>query len=214
MTADSELVWTQRTASADNIPSEGNTPTTGRSTRDLFRQTAGKIVLCLSPGVFTAAEPPLLSETAEAGRPSMALSANGRLPQEQQDRLDRLFGHLKTLVSEAGGCVISKATVKHVKSVWEQARASVGSTLTVPSAANGPDEEVLLRWTSGEHLLEVNVYPTGKAEWFYWNRSTDESCEQSAASGDQLPAEAASKLRLIASLKASSRQVGSASLPH
>ena len=52
---------------------------------------------------------------------------------------------------------------------------TMAPTLPMPNAGDGPSGEMILSWNIGPHHLEVEIEPSGEAEWFYLNFQTNET---------------------------------------
>ena len=80
---------------------------------------------------------------------------------------------------------------------WINAQQAVG-TLPVPMAIPSEDGSMHLAWDRDEHHLDVDLHGDGTYEWFYSNRITDEldGTDEDRVSG--MPADLASRFRIIA----------------
>jgi hypothetical protein len=172
------------------------------------RQHYWHSVDCVEVHIPSVASPFAITAWGEGNQ--WHLNPVNTLPAGRQHDLRRLFNHLHHIASDAGRRGVDERTVRYAEGIWQTASHAIGSTLTVPSAANTPDGEILMRWTSGDHLLDVTVQPAGDTEWFYWNRRDDASWDLTVAASSDLPPEVISKLRLIARLKSGTVETPSA----
>ena len=67
----------------------------------------------------------------------------------------------------------------------------------VPDAIPGVDGKLFYTWKSGEHYLDLEMFPDGETEFFYRNAQSGRLWNLSSRINVPLPREAASKLRLF-----------------
>jgi hypothetical protein len=67
----------------------------------------------------------------------------------------------------------------------------------VPDAIPGVDGKLFYTWKSGEHYLDLEMFPDGETEFFYRNAQSGRLWNLSSRIDLPLPREAASKLRLF-----------------
>jgi len=67
----------------------------------------------------------------------------------------------------------------------------------VPDAIPGVDGKLFYTWKSGEHYLDLAMFPDGETEFFYRNAQSGKLWNLSSRIDVPLPPEAASKLRLF-----------------
>ena len=71
--------------------------------------------------------------------------------------------------------------------VWQTAWQESGNRLSRPATTAGEGGPVGFNWDRGEHHLEAEIPRDGPVEWFYLNRTTDETWEADQPAGAPLP---------------------------
>jgi hypothetical protein len=86
-------------------------------------------------------------------------------------RHQRLFNYLVQIITAKE---IAGDTANRAWKAWENLSKASDKTLSAPDAAPGPNGELLYTWDKAEHHFELEVFPTGGAEFFYRNRTSGE----------------------------------------
>ncbi len=90
-------------------------------------------------------------------------------------RRQMLHDYLQT-IRDAGD--ISADTAKLAWNAWQHLREAAARDLSVPDAAPGPEGQLLYAWNKSEHHLELEIFPNRPAEFFYFNRVSQEAWEE------------------------------------
>jgi hypothetical protein len=108
--------------------------------------------------------------------------------------------HLDFLREQSTGLSpsITTVTASLAEKVWFNLSKLIGRSLPVPSAATGPDGQVLYSWSVGKDHLEIEILPTGSAEVFYRNRISGENwLTEYLIDRQDIPAKATDRLQQI-----------------
>ena len=82
--------------------------------------------------------------------------------------------------------------------VWQAAWRESGNRLSRPATTAGEGGPVGFNWDRGEHHLEAEIPRHGPVEWFYLNRTTDETWDADQPAGAPLPPDSFKYFELIA----------------
>ena len=154
-------------------------------------------VLELPPSVYSA----LLKAAQDTGTTPVgwiAAHLPGSLQENGTDdaplaRIQRLAYYLGT-VSNAGDISHEAATTALI--VWNEISKTLRA-LPVPDAAPGPEGQLLYTWNRGEHHLELEIFPEAPAEFFYYNRASEETWQEDYRVGEPLSEAALARLSLF-----------------
>jgi hypothetical protein len=113
-----------------------------------------------------------------------------------EDQLNRIEGLAYYLGRIAQTGEIAAHTATLALQVWNDLHKAT-SSLPVPDAAPGPDRQLLYTWNQGEHHLEFEIFPAEPAEFFYLNRATHISWEESYVIGSTLSDAILKHLRFV-----------------
>lgn len=125
------------------------------------------------------AELPPVSETQQGGA---ADDKTARLLRELS-RVQKLQYYLRSLVRNGD---VDSSTALQAWRVWHSLSCALSNTLPVPDAASGPNGEILYTWNARSHHFELEIFPDGRAEFFYINHDTDDMWSADYT-GDPLP---------------------------
>lgn len=93
----------------------------------------------------------------------------------QDSRIAGLRRYLAQVSSyEEEAPLISEATAASSLAAWKALWSASGKRLSVPDACPGPDGQLLYTWDREEHHLELEIFPSGRGEFFYRNRKSGE----------------------------------------
>ncbi|HEY3354992.1 MAG TPA: hypothetical protein VGQ83_17190 [Polyangia bacterium] len=67
---------------------------------------------------------------------------------------------------------LSEEHVAHTRSFWRHVRVNVSPWFPFPQAMPGPGDRIQLSWDRGAHHVDVDIFPTGRYEWFYRDGGT------------------------------------------
>ena len=102
-----------------------------------------------------------------------------------------------TKISMGDEPLISAETARLACEAWCQVSEATGASLPVPAACAGPDGQLLYSWDRDEHHLELEISPSGPAEFFYRDRRIHEFWGAEYQIGDPPPGYAIEKLKLF-----------------
>jgi hypothetical protein len=98
--------------------------------------------------------------------------------------MNQLHSYLNALVNEK---IVSSPLASTAWRWWQNAEGQFVGQLPVPSAAPGPDGQILYTWDKGENHLEVEFCGAEPATLFHMNRITGAASERTLS--DHLKAE-------------------------
>jgi hypothetical protein len=80
---------------------------------------------------------------------------------------------------------------------WRALRKATRGSLRVPNASPGDEDQVHFSWNEGEHHMELDVFPDGRTEFFYRNRSTGKLWDHDQLEDEPIPADVVKKAALF-----------------
>lgn len=81
--------------------------------------------------------------------------------------------------------------------MWRQLRRAAKDKVRVPNASASGEGQVLYTWNEEEHHLELEIFPDGKAEFFYRNRRTGKLWGHDLMEGEAIPQDIIQKATLF-----------------
>ena len=115
-------------------------------------------------------------------------------PASEMTRPQMLYHYLVS-VRDAGDIDAKTASLAWI--AWKRISDAMGEPLLVPDAASGPEGQLLYAWNQGEHHLELEIFPAEPAEFFYLNRSSNETWEEEYTVGNPVSQEAKARLNVF-----------------
>lgn len=115
------------------------------------------------------------------------------------DRWELYVGALYTEV-EAGNAGFTTRLLDNVRKVLKNLNNHFRQDhlfLEVPDACPGESNDFMFLWKKGEHHLECEIFGDGAVEFFYRNRSTDETWGEDITLESKLTPEIMKKLMLF-----------------
>lgn len=85
--------------------------------------------------------------------------------------------------------------VRQIEVLWEGLRRQVEQNLPVPHAMASEAGEFVMTWDHGPHHFEIEVFPDGRYDWFYLDRTSGERLGQDEHPLGTFSAEMVSRLR-------------------
>jgi hypothetical protein len=89
---------------------------------------------------------------------------------------------------------------QQIQPVWIRVFTGNATIIPKPNVVVGPDGQIHCVWNDHHHHLELEMYPTGMVEWFYWNRQTNALWEGELAINESIPDTVLSELSIAASI--------------
>ena len=125
-----------------------------------------------------------------------------RLPQEnrftqankQFSDLQKLQYFLKSLVQRNE---VNRQTASFAWKAWQDLSLLMSNNLTVPDTGAGPNGEILFSWNREDDHFELEIFPSGKGEFFYLNHRTNEFQENEYTLSKPLPQDIRNILNLF-----------------
>jgi hypothetical protein len=78
---------------------------------------------------------------------------------------------------------------------WKALSTASDKKLPVPDASVGPDGQLMYTWDRGGHHFELEIFPDGSGEFFYFNRHTNEMWGYDYVAGDVVPEKVVNRLK-------------------
>lgn len=137
----------------------------------------------------------LLSETMKRSvvRPSEGHGEAERAFHEKS-REQRLSTYLADLRDRGR---IDGYTALKAWNTWRALKKATGGNLRVPNASPGDEDQVHFSWNQEEHHMELDIFPDGRAEFFYRNRRTGKLWDHEQLEGELIPADVIKKAALF-----------------
>lgn len=113
---------------------------------------------------------------------------------KQVSDIQKLQHFLKALVQRNE---INRQTAFFAWKAWQDLSSLMSNNLTVPNTGAGPDGEILFSWNYEDDHFELEIFPSGRGEFFYLNHRTNEFQENEYIISDPLPEDIQNKLDLF-----------------